>query len=68
MSIQTQVSLRSRKPGALIHDARLAARKTIPECAHTVGVGVRVSVYVRVGVVMGVGVRVGARVWVPTDY
>ncbi len=38
MSIQTQVALRSRKLGVLIRDARLAARKTIPECARTIGV------------------------------
>ncbi len=38
MSIQPQVNLRSRKLGVLIRDARLAARKTIPECAHLVGV------------------------------
>jgi transcriptional regulator with XRE-family HTH domain len=38
MSIQAQVNLRSRKLGVLIRDARLAARKTIPECARTIGV------------------------------
>jgi transcriptional regulator with XRE-family HTH domain len=38
MSIQVQVALRSRKLGVLIRDARLAARKTIPECARTTGV------------------------------
>jgi transcriptional regulator with XRE-family HTH domain len=38
MSIQAQVNLRQRKLGVLIRDARLAARKTIPECSHTVGV------------------------------
>ena len=38
MSIQTQVTLRSRKLGVLIRDARLAARKTIPECARITGV------------------------------
>jgi transcriptional regulator with XRE-family HTH domain len=38
MSIQTQVALRSRKLGVLIRDARLASRKTIPECARIVGV------------------------------
>jgi transcriptional regulator with XRE-family HTH domain len=38
MSIQAQVSLRSRKLGVLIRDARLAARMTIEECAHAVGV------------------------------
>ena len=37
MSIQAQVAIRSRKLGVLIRDARLAARKTIPECAHAVG-------------------------------
>jgi transcriptional regulator with XRE-family HTH domain len=38
MSIQAQVALRSKKLGVLIRDARLAARKTIPECAHITGV------------------------------
>ena len=38
MSIQTQVAIRSRKLGVLIRDARLAARKGIPECAKVVGV------------------------------
>jgi len=38
MSIHAQVNLRSRKLGVLIRDARLAARKTISECAHIVGV------------------------------
>lgn len=38
MSIQAQVAIRSRKLGVLIRDARLAARKTIPECAHITGV------------------------------
>jgi transcriptional regulator with XRE-family HTH domain len=36
MSIQAQVTLRTRKLGVLIRDARLAARKTIPECAAAV--------------------------------
>ncbi len=38
MSIQAQVALRSRKLGVLIRDARLAARKTIPECGRIIGV------------------------------
>jgi transcriptional regulator with XRE-family HTH domain len=38
MSIQVQVALRSRKLGVLIRDARLAAHKSIPECAQLVGV------------------------------
>jgi transcriptional regulator with XRE-family HTH domain len=38
MSIQAQVTLRTRKLGVLIRDARLAARKTVPECAAAVGV------------------------------
>ena len=38
MSIQVQVALRSKKLGVLIRDARLAARKTLPECAQLVGV------------------------------
>lgn len=40
MSIQAQVALRSRKLGVLIRDARLAARKTIPECARITGMTV----------------------------
>ena len=42
MSIQVQVALRSRKLGVLIRDARLAARKTLSECAQLVGVTGRV--------------------------
>jgi transcriptional regulator with XRE-family HTH domain len=38
MSIQTQVAIRSRKLGVLIRDARLAARKSVPECAKVIGV------------------------------
>jgi len=38
MSIETQVTVRSRKLGVLMRDARLAARKTIPECAAAIGV------------------------------
>ncbi len=38
MSLQAQVTLRTRKLGVLIRDARLAARKTLPECAGSIGV------------------------------
>jgi transcriptional regulator with XRE-family HTH domain len=38
MSIQVQVALRSKKLGVLIRDARMAARKSLPECAQLVGV------------------------------
>ena len=38
MSIQSQVTLRSRKLGVLIRDARMAGRKTITECARLIGV------------------------------
>ncbi len=38
MTIQIQVALRTRKLGVLIRDARLASRKTLPECAQLVGV------------------------------
>jgi transcriptional regulator with XRE-family HTH domain len=38
MSIQAQVSLRSKKLGVLIRDARLAAHLTIPECARAISV------------------------------
>jgi transcriptional regulator with XRE-family HTH domain len=42
MSIQAQVSLRSRKLGVLIRDARMSARKTISECATVTGVSTRI--------------------------
>jgi transcriptional regulator with XRE-family HTH domain len=38
MTIQAQVSVRSRKLGVLIRDARIAARRSIKECAQAVGV------------------------------
>ncbi len=38
MTLQDQVILRSRKLGVLIRDARLSSRKTVPECARSVGV------------------------------
>jgi transcriptional regulator with XRE-family HTH domain len=38
MTIQVQVALRSKKLGVLIRDARLAARKTLTECAQLAGV------------------------------
>jgi len=38
MSVQSQVAIRSRKLGVLIRDARLAARRTIAECAQAAGV------------------------------
>jgi transcriptional regulator with XRE-family HTH domain len=38
MSIQAQVTIRSKKLGVLIRDARLAARRTIPECAQAIGI------------------------------
>jgi len=38
MSIQVQVSIRTKKLGVLIRDARLAARRSIPECAEAIGV------------------------------
>jgi len=38
MTIQAQVSVRSRKLGVLIRDARIAARRTVKECAQAVGV------------------------------
>lgn len=38
MTIQIQVSVRSRKLGVLIRDARMAARKTNKECAQAMGV------------------------------
>jgi transcriptional regulator with XRE-family HTH domain len=38
MSVQVQVSIRARKLGVLIRDARLSERRTIPECANAIGV------------------------------
>lgn len=38
MTIQIQVSVRSRKLGVLIRDARMAARKTSKECAQAMGI------------------------------
>ncbi len=38
MSLQTQIALRTRKLGVLIRDARLASRKTLPECARGLGI------------------------------
>jgi transcriptional regulator with XRE-family HTH domain len=42
MSIQDQVDVRSKKLGASIRDARLAARKTLTQCAHLTGEDVEV--------------------------
>lgn len=38
MSLQVQITLRTRKLGVLIRDARMAARKTITEMANAVGI------------------------------
>ncbi len=38
MSIQSQIVLRTKKLGVLLRDARLAARKSLDECASAVGV------------------------------
>ena len=38
MSIQSQVAIRSKKLGVLLRDARIAARRTIQECAQASGV------------------------------
>ena len=38
MSIRIQVALRTKKLGVLIRDARLAARRSIPECSAVMGV------------------------------
>jgi len=39
MDIQTRTAIRMKKLGVLIRDARLAARKSIAECAKAIGVG-----------------------------
>ena len=38
MSIQAQMTIRTRKLGVLIRDARLAARRSLLECAQAIGV------------------------------
>ena len=38
MSIKTQIIIRSKKLGVLIRDARLAARRSVKECAEALGV------------------------------
>jgi transcriptional regulator with XRE-family HTH domain len=38
MTIKAQVTIRTRKLGVLIRDARVAARKTLTECAAAIGV------------------------------
>lgn len=38
MSIKDQINIRTRKLGVLIRDARLAARRTLGECAQAIGV------------------------------
>jgi transcriptional regulator with XRE-family HTH domain len=38
VSVQAQISIRSRKLGVLIRDARMAHRKNITECAKAIGV------------------------------
>ena len=39
MDAKTRISIRSKTLGALIQDARLAARMSISECAEALGVG-----------------------------
>ena len=38
MSLQVQIALRTRKLGVLLRDARMAARKTVPETAKAIGI------------------------------
>ncbi len=38
MDSKTQITIRTKKFGVLMRDARLAARRTIPECAQAIGV------------------------------
>ena len=38
MSFQVQIAIRTRKLGVLIRDARMAARKTVPETAKAIGI------------------------------
>ena len=38
MDTKTQITIRSKKLGLLIRDARLAARRNVPECAQAIGI------------------------------
>lgn len=38
MDTKSQVTIRTKKLGVLIRDARLAARRTVQECAHAIGI------------------------------
>jgi len=38
MDSKTQITLRTKKLGLLIRDARLAARRNVPECAQAIGI------------------------------
>lgn len=38
MDSKTQITIRTKKLGLLIRDARLAARRSVPECAQAIGV------------------------------
>lgn len=38
MDIKTQITIRTKKLGVLIRDARLSARRTVQECAEAIGV------------------------------
>ncbi len=42
MTIKAQISIRTRKLGVLIRDARLASRKSLAECGEVIGVSSRV--------------------------
>jgi transcriptional regulator with XRE-family HTH domain len=38
MDSKSQITIRTKKIGVLIRDARLAARRTVPECAQAIGI------------------------------
>lgn len=38
MDSKTQITIRTKKLGVLIRDARLAARRSVPECARAIGI------------------------------
>ena len=38
MDTRSQITIRTKKLGLLIRDARLAARRTLPECADAIGI------------------------------
>ena len=38
MDTKSQITIRTKKIGLLIRDARLTARRSVPECAEAIGI------------------------------